>query len=192
MDGGVDLSDFIDVEPAENILAKIDAAVELLRELNRQADEAAERAKQLKDDAKRQATEVLPELMEEARQEELTTGHGIRIKYKKDTVGNCPKASSKDPELLKRRARIFKWLDDHGYGKLVKRQLQVQFDREQGEDAKKLLGELRERGMLVRPQLDVAPPTLNAFIRSSLKKGVDIPEDLFSLHEVKEVKIISK
>ena len=66
----VDFSDFLDEAPPDNILARIDAEVEVLRELNRQANEAEERTKRLKADAQFQATQVLPELMEQARQTE--------------------------------------------------------------------------------------------------------------------------
>jgi hypothetical protein len=133
--------------------------------------------------------QVLPEQMEAAGFKEITTLSGTKIKVQELVTGSCPVPSTRDPELMKRRSRIFKWLDDNGYGKIISRELVVDFDRAQAEQALVLETKLREQAFQVHRQYNIHPQTFNKFVRELLADGKDLPED-FSVHRRNVAKIV--
>lgn len=138
----------------------------------------------------RQLTEqVLPEQMEEAGFKELTTLSGTKIKISEMITASCPAPSTRDPELMKRRSRIFKWLDDNGYGRLITRELVVAFDRANAAQALELEKKLRDEKQQVQRRYNIHPQSFNKFVRDLLADGKDVPED-FSVHRRNVAKII--
>lgn len=152
-------------------------------------EELEEKLKVAKETYRTLTEQVLPEQMEEAGFKEITTLSGTRIKVQELITGNCPAPSTRDPELMKRRSRIFKWLDEHGYGKLISRELVVEFDRTQAAQALVLETQLREKAFDVKRQYNVHPQTFNKFVRDLLADGKDLPED-FSVHRRNVAKIV--
>jgi DNA-binding protein H-NS len=154
--------------------------------------EIAELERQLKEKQEelRQVSEtVLPELMEEIGLKEIVTLNGTKIKIQELVTASCPAPSTRDPELMKRRSRIFKWLDDNGYGKLISRELKVEFDRSQVEAAVELEKRLRGEKYQVQRQYAVHPQTFNKFARDMLADGKELPED-FKIHRRNVAKIV--
>lgn len=189
-----DFSDFAEPqEVADNVLAKLAVAASEGVRLEAELQALGEEVKQVQDQLKAILDTQIPELMKEANQKDVVTGAGIRIKLKEGVTGNCPAASTiakeKDPEkrkeLMKRQYRLFQWLDQNGYGKLINRELTVTFDRAQEELSKQVEAELRAKGdkFAVSRHYTVHPMTLNSFIKTALDEGVDVPSDVFGIHE---------
>jgi len=93
------------------------------------------------------------------------------------------------------RHAAIKWLDDNGFGGLVKTNLNVMFNREDRELALKLAARMAEDAekeeVIIDRELveNVHAATLKKFIKEELEKGNAVPFDLFSIHPYSKVKI---
>ena len=87
------------------------------------------------------------------------------------------------------------WLDENGFGGLIKTKLEVMFNREDRELAIKLADRMaeeaeREEVIIDREVMEnVHAATLKKFIKEELEKGSTVPFDLFSVHPYSKVKI---
>lgn len=93
-----------------------------------------------------------------------------------------------------KRAPAIKWLDDHEYGHIVKRQLILQFERGEEEKTQKVLQHLRalepEVGpLVVKENYSVHPQTLVAWVKEQLSEGQDLPVDVFGIYRQRTAKI---
>lgn len=112
----------------------------------------------------------LPELMAELGLTEFRTERGLRISIKETVRASIPDG---------RREDAMRWLDDNGHGALVKRMVSVSFNREQAEEARKLMEQISGEFPTAREERKVESATLRAFIRQELEAGHDIPLELF-------------
>jgi hypothetical protein len=178
-----------ETKTSDGLLQRIVATASQQEAILDEIERLEEQLKNTKDVYKTLSETALPALMEEAGLKEFTTLSGAKVKISELVTGNCPAPSTRDPELMKRRSRIFKWLDDNGYGKLISRELVVEFDRSQAEQAKILETKLREQAFDVKRQYNVHPQTFNKFVRDLLADGKDLPDD-FSVHRRNVAKIV--
>jgi hypothetical protein len=66
------------------------------------------------------------------------------------------------------------------------------FGRNQDNEAKALVDELRNKGHNVKQAEKVEPMTLKAFVREQIEKGKDVPADLFGVYVATRTKIQTK
>ena len=123
---------------------------------------------------------AIPDLMDELGMAEFETRSGFKIKI----VENVFASISKD-----RKTRAHAWLDENGHGGMIRRKVLVEFNREQGDDAKKLATDLRGKYPAVAQELSVHGTTLKSWAKRMLTEGEDIPLDLFGIHTQKTAKI---
>lgn len=102
---------------------------------------------------------------------ELTTGE--KVGYKDFVNVSIPAAKKQD---------TFNWLNDHGFGDIIKTDVTMKFGKEESERAKELVHELRERGIGAEAKQAVHPMTLKAFANEQMESGTILPEDLFSVY----------
>ena len=146
-----------------NELVRLEKAVETKRE----ELAAAERRHKI------MATKTIPELVVELKMpipvEGLTipTRHGFSIRVKEEVHGDCSKANM--PTLIK-------WLDANGESGMVKRELNIAFNREQSAEALKLRDELRGKYPAVDSKETVHKGTLKAWVRRRLEAGENLPD----------------
>jgi hypothetical protein len=81
------------------------------------------------------------------------------------------------------------WLDDHGHGGIIKRNITVGFNRDQEGDASVLQDELSDRFENVKADRKVEPSTLRAFIADQLEAGAAVPLDLFGAWEQRVARV---
>ena len=118
----------------------------------------------------------IPDLMELIGISDFSTTSSPPVRI---TVKNVIRASVP----ASRRFEAYSWLDDHGHGGLIKRSIQVSFDREAISDAKQLQKELDTRFENVREDQKVEPSTLRAWIKEQLSQGEPVPMELFGAWE---------
>ena len=88
-----------------------------------------------------------------------------------------------------------KWLDEHGFGGLVKTVMVVDFNRDDREEALALASEFNEaakgKGVRCTTMMNekVHPSTLKSFVKEQMKKGANVPIDLFSIHTFSKAKV---
>lgn len=151
---------------------QLDAQIEVTN-LQAQLAKAQER---LKDISERQ----FPEAMEQIGMTDFTTKTGLKV-FLDETV----RASvSKD---MKERA--WAWLRANGHAALLKRKIMVEFGKGEdvkAEDLKKTLSSAFDG---VVDEINVHHSTLAAFVREQLKKGKEIPLDVFGVYKQRITKI---
>lgn len=83
------------------------------------------------------------------------------------------------------------WLDENGYGELVKREFVVNFNRSEEEWARQFEKELmsRERPLAYKVRRTVHPQTLVAWVNEKMSEGVDLPKELLGMFHQKTTKV---
>lgn len=126
---------------------------------------------------RRLSTEDLPELMRELEMTEFAMEDGFRVKVEEAITASITEAN---------RERAHAWLEENGYGGLIKTSVAVAFGRDERDEALALATRLADeeapRGHSVALAESVHPSTLKAFVRERQREGELPPADLFSLH----------
>ena len=78
-----------------------------------------------------------------------------------------------------RKGEAFEWLRKHGYDDIIKNLVSVQFGRGEDDDASKLIGMIRENGMIPSQTEKIESQTLRAWVREMVEQGVTFPTELF-------------
>lgn len=161
------------LEAAHNTLAE-------LAELAQQLDEAEREVDHRKLDLAKAEVRVrdlreilIPGLMDEVGLTTLQTSGGLTI-----TIEDGVRAGISE----ERKPAALKWLDENGHGGMVKRKVTVEFARDQEEQVKELITNLRKTYPQTREEKKVETNTLKAWVRRRLKAGDPTPEDLFGIH----------
>lgn len=113
---------------------------------------------------------------------EFTTRDGVVVKIVKKIRASI--GSNKED--------AFAWLSAHGHGNMIKRTIQIAFNKEQEQEAAELSEKLSEEYAGVRTDMAVAPATLTAFVREMLERGEEIPHDIFGIFEQRKAEIKRK
>lgn len=104
------------------------------------------------------------------------------------------------------KERAFKWLDDHGFGGIIKTKIESFFSREEREDVARAQELLTKAGFSAEVTASIHAGTLKSFVKERLAAAAerseldhdgfsdaetndDIPQDLFGVYEFKEAKI---
>lgn len=84
-----------------------------------------------------------------------------------------------------------KWLDDHGYGSIVKRQLIFEWPKDSTEQVEKFLKAIKATKIPVnmKNKHSVHHATIDAFVREKLGEGIDLPNEIFGIYTQKFSKI---
>ena len=135
-------------------------------------------------DAKKELREVSEELLPSAMAEygisELKLSDGSEITVGKFYSATISKARSDE---------AFEWLNDKGFGDLIKNQVSTKFVRGQEKQAEQFAQELVSRGMAVNTRKWVEPMTLKAFVKDQTEQGKELPSELFGLYIGNKAKI---
>jgi len=138
--------------------------------------EAKERARVLRE-------ETIPSAMQELGLEELKLDTGEKLSVKQDVYASIP-AAQKDA--------AYQWLEDNGFGGLIKVEVAADFRKGDAELAMELFRELQERGLQVGFDQSVHAQTLKAFLREQIAAGTAVPLDLFGARPVWTAKITNR
>lgn len=161
-----------------------------LLEISSLAQEQVEAEKQVEklEAALKNAKEVLREISEKKIPEEMdrlgistySTPTGISVKVEEKIRASL---------AVENRQKGFVWLEENGYGGMIKSSVVVAFKRDELEYAEKLVEALREDEYLVNLERKVEPMTLTAFIKEQLAQGKDIPLDIFGVFRQRVAKV---
>lgn len=129
---------------------------------------------------KRRATQLreesVPMAMLELGVKEFTLTTGEKVTIKQDVYASIPVANRYD---------AFKWLDDNGFGGLLKTSITANFGRGEEEMVKRALGALDNIGVEAIEKQDVNAMTLKAWLREQLEAGnKELDLDLFGARPV--------
>ncbi len=164
-------------EPGGNLMSRIEGLAQ--EQLDAQARVEALEAQLA--EAKAALTLVketkLPNLLEEAQlgKSKVVTPGGIVINLKEAIRGSIPKGKEEPAH---------EWLEENGNGKLIKRVVTIDFNKDQEAWARKFMKDCSQRKKPLNLKLvrGVHASTLRAFIKSALSEGVAIPLDIFGAY----------
>lgn len=171
------------VSQSSDKLAQIVNLAEQQRDLEVKLAKAESEVETLKVQLKQIAENALPQVMDELQLQEFSTKSGLKIVVKEKIRASISKG---------RNEEAIKWLDDHGFENLVKRQFIIVFSREDTPWANKFEGDLkkRKRQLNVDRKQDVHPSTLVSFVAERLTEGdTDFPVELFGVFRQRFTKI---
>lgn len=167
-----------------------DASLKALSEKSNQLqklDDAIKEAEQTLGQLKaeyRELSEVdIPSMLSELGLSEITLKDGNKI----STSTYYSARISED-----KRDEAFQWLNNNGFGDIVKNTVSVSFGREEDDSAKKLVDNLEDNGYSTAQKKWVEPMTLKAFVREQVEKGSDLPLETFNVYIGQKTRIIKK
>lgn len=123
---------------------------------------------------------TIPEMMEASGMDEIKMADGSKVTIKSDVKASIS---------TERKPAAFDWLEQNGFGGLIKSDISVEFSREELEAANELVDELTEKGHNALLNRNVHAATLKSFVKEQLEAGTNIPVDLFGVFEYKVAKI---
>lgn len=170
-----------DEKPKEEAFAKLSQLLSDLTEAEKAVVEA-ETALKKAQERRRQLDEFdIPSYMDTLDLKEFTNKAGVKMEIK----------STIRASIGKRKAEAYAWLIKNGHGGLVKRSVVTSFNVSQGEEAEKLLKEMRDRneGAGTKQEMKVEAASLTAWVRKQLKDGNKVPSDIFGVYEQRSTKI---
>lgn len=147
-----------------------------VKSLETELESAKEELKQIQEN-------LLPEAMLAVGMSEFKLASGAKITIKDDVY-----ASIRADHIMS----AVKWLDDMELGDIVKDDVNIKFGRGEGDKAKDIVSYAQAQGYNVSEKLSVHPQTLKAVVKEQLAKGVQFPEEYFSVTPVKKSVIKTK
>lgn len=170
-----------DAPLSESQLGEVAKLANALQRADGEIEELEKKLKEKKKHATHLREEALPGAMEEIGLKQITLENGDQIKIVENVYAAIPKAQEQ---------RAFSWLEDHGFGSLIKSEVTASFGKGEAEQANQAIQFLKEQGYTFKTKEQVHPQTLRAFLKEQLEKGSNIPLDLFGARPVNQAKII--
>lgn len=166
-------SDLGDVQKLGDRLVKLEA---LKKRLEDAAKKVGEGSRQISDD-------LLPKRLMEIGLMSFTLSTGETISVEHIVSANMPKVDA-DPAKFEKAVR---WLEDHGVGDIVKKDVVAKFGRGDGELAKRVMDRIIQEtngNIPVDLKESVNYQTLNSVLKQRMRDGQELPndEDGFSIY----------
>lgn len=139
-----------------------------IKDLEQKLKKAKERARDLRE-------ETIPAAMQELNLSTLGLLTGQVITIKRDVYASIPKDQ---------QAAAYKWLEDNGFGDIIKSVVNVEFGRKELAEAQKLTESLTNNGMNAALKESIHGSTLKAFLREQIAAGTKVPLDKFGARPV--------
>lgn len=124
---------------------------------------------------------LLPDAMDRAGLTTYGTTTGISVEVQEKIRASL---------AVENRPKGFAWLEENGFGGIIKSNVVVAFKRDELEEATELVDRIRSEEQ--RPaNLDrkVEPATLTAFVKEQLEQGKELPLDIFGVFRQRIAKV---
>lgn len=169
----------------EDFSRRLNALVEEARQYEMEVIDAEQKLKDAKSRLRSVVEDALPSMMQDAGMSTFTTLDGQLVLTLKEDIQNSVPAD--------RRNEAWDWLEKHGHGDIIKRNVVAAFGINDSEIAEKCASLIQQTfGRSAAVDRKVEPSTLKALLRDYIEKGKSIPRDMFGVREVKKVQIKSK
>ena len=167
--------------PTNAALAKISDLVREAKRAEKELAQADELAKTKRQQLDAILMTMLPEAMDQAGLGEFTTTAGFHVKIKKDITHSLAED---------RREAGMNWLESHGHGSIIKRELQMSFIKGQEEQAKTVAKYIVDTFNLpVSEKRNVHASTLKSLLKDLLEKGKEVDEAIFKIQRIRKAEI---
>ena len=156
-------------QASPDTLARITTAAAELQVLEARVDQLEQETKEAEREARRLAEQVLPSLMDEAGVPFLGLEDGSKLERTEAVFASIAKDNAREAT---------QWLEEHGYGSLVKNGFYIPVDKGDVKLSAKVRKVLEKAGLPFDEQCGVHPQTLVAFVRESLSQGRELPKTI--------------
>lgn len=168
------------IEPGANAKTVLEGQVRLLWEAQKEAERLETELKAANARVRMISEETIPATLEDMGLDEVVVKGGLKVTVKTKTF-TSPKADRKD--------ELYDWLEQHGYGGIIKRQAVFHVGRDNEKEAKAWIKTIKKfPGSFER---DVHSSTLKSFVTGAEKEGVEIPQELFGVRKLKVAEVKS-
>lgn len=165
-------------QPKGDVQRAVEMGQAMLRAENRVQELEAE-LKQAQAEYALYERELLPDLMAEVGLKKFEMPDGSTFDLTEDVnVGISEE----------RRPAAHAWLDQHGFGGLVKSQLVVAFGKDEKDSSERVEFMLTEAGYPPERKESIHAATLKSFVKEQLEKGAKLPFELFGINPFNRVK----
>jgi len=161
-------------EVRDNAFAQIKATAVQQEEAEVVVEKAEGELKLAKKELQRIAEKVFPELLNSLEMTEDITIDGIRIQLAEKLRGSIPVAN---------KTEAFKWLNNEGHGHIIKRQIVIEFGKDEEKWAEKFMRDCKQRKKQLNMVVtrSVHHVTLKAWCQEMLEEGEDLPLELLGV-----------
>lgn len=164
-------------EPKNEELLELSMLAEKQLHLERRVVELEDLLAATKEDL-RQVQEIhIPEAMAAIGMSEFKLSNGYKVSVRDDVYASIRK------DFL---GNAVQWLDENGLGGIVKDQVAVEFGRGEFDNVNELLDFCVANGLNASEKLSVHPMTLKGVVKEQMAKGVQFPEEYFSIAPVRK------
>jgi len=126
---------------------------------------------------------LLPEAMLAIGMSEFKLSNGAKITIRSDVYASVRK------DFMQ---QAVEWLDANQLGGIVKDQVAVEFGRGEFESVKELMEFCKATGLNANEKLSIHPSTLKATVKEQMARGVEFPEEFFSVGPLNKTVIKTK
>jgi len=120
---------------------------------------------------------LLPEAMAAVGMSEFKLTDGSKITIKEDIFASI---------RVERIENAMGWLVEQGLGDIIKDEIKVNLGRGDFEKSQNLINEIRKLGFEPQEKKNVHPMTLKATIKEQLGRGIQFPDEFFSVTPFKK------
>jgi hypothetical protein len=177
----------IDFEADSKTVVATDEQLKTISALAKRMKELTDdvnRCKQALNIAEKKLTQIvnrdLPDAMSAAGLESFKTSDGLNVSIKGDVYASISK---------ERRDEAFAWLEEHGFGSIIKKTVECPFSAGQDDAVAALVESLKKQEVDYAVSEGVHTNTLKALVREQLAAGKDMPFELFGIFQYKEAKL---
>lgn len=163
-----------------NSLAALEIMAERQWEAQREVARLEEELRAAKDRLQDVSERQMPELMAELGIEEFKTDKGLTVSIKERTTA-APTVAN--------RLEAYRWLEQNGYGKVVKYDVRVPLQKGDADAKTKLTDFLEREGYVAQAEPSVHSQTLSALVRELLESGTPFPMELLGVHQARIAKV---
>ena len=164
----------------DDALARIARLATELRQAKAAVEDAETALKRANERVVQIAEHDIPEAMASVGMSELRLADGTKVTVSDNIFARITEANQQ---------AAFEWLNENGYGNLIKREFKIGFGRDQEEWAHEFESLLDTQGVSFDRRQAVHPSTLKSFVKNQLEEGAEIPEDVFGVHRKSVAKL---
>ena len=173
-------------EPAQEVtsdgLKQLSALAKQVNNNEALLEELEQRVKEVKAQQTALLEEDIPFLMKELEIESFRLEDGSSVTVGDDVYAGIP---------VTEKENAFKWLEENGFGSLIKTEVTVTFGRAELERAIEFSLKLREEGMEPEVARGIHHQTLKAQLREWIAAARPFPMELFGARPVRLAKIVA-
>lgn len=178
----MDNSAFDEVVEMPTELGGLRKDAEELVTLEKQITEVELLLKKLNGRANELKISIIPDKMAEVGLNDFTMTDGTRLKVEDFVSGSLPK----DPV---RRAQAIAALEQVGGARIIRNEINLEFEKSQHNEAMALADELRGKGFAAEVKSGVHPQTYLAFIRECMRNGEAVDADKLGVFIGRKTKV---